>query len=385
LPDGSDFPSLSDLTRPTDFLEDWWHNATEKFVASQPGTTDVSGNKLWLRKINLTVYDASGEGVNLSNMRINFTVKKMTNASPNQLYARVYNLSKKTQEKVRSFHRVQLSAGYRSQFGMIFDGTVVLYVQGKENTVDTYIDIFAGDAEEALNNGSVLLTLPAGTKPSQRIREGLQQNGVKIGTIDVGKGEQQSLRSSTYAGMLRDFIRDQTNATASDFFIDDGEAQVISREGYRPGEKVILKPTTGLIGLPQVTPQGIEAKCLLNPKLRLATQVEIQTDILSNVPYQPGTSEPFHSGQPLTNAASFGPQGQQQFQFAATSPTGTYKIILLEHTGDTRGTPWYSVMVCVAIGNDGKAIGTPQDAFTRRSVFLLDPSSISTNMGGTGG
>jgi archaellin len=156
LPDGSDFPSLSDLTRPTDFLEDWWHNATEKFVASQPGTTDVSGNKLWLRKINLTVYDTSGEGVNLSNMRINFTVKKMTNASPNQLYARVYNLSKKTQEKVRSFHRVQLSAGYRSQFGMIFDGTVVLYVQGKENTVDTYIDIFAGDAEEALNNGSVI-------------------------------------------------------------------------------------------------------------------------------------------------------------------------------------------------------------------------------------
>jgi archaellin len=381
LPDGQDFPILSDLTRPTNFLEGWWNNATEKFLATQDGATDVTGSKIWLRKINLTVYEASGSGIDLSNMRIVFTVKKTTNASPNQLYARVYNLSKETQQKVKSFHRVQLSAGYKSQFGMIFDGTVVLYVQGKENTVDTYIDIFAGDQEELLNNGSVILTWPAGTVPSQRVKDGLNQNGAKVGTIDMGKGEPKSLRSSTFVGMLRDLIRNQTNATASDFFVDNGEAQVIPREGYRAGEAVVLKPTTGLVGMPQVTPQGIEARCLLNPKLRLGGLIKIDADILSNVPFQPGSSKPFDSSQGLESGASFGPGAINQFRFAATSPTGTYKIVLLEFTGDTRGTPWYAVIVGIAVGNDGKVIGVPGDALAR-SVSELNPGSVS---GGSGG
>jgi hypothetical protein len=384
LPDGQDFPILSDLTRPTNFLEQWWNNATEKFLATQDNATDVTGSKLWLRKINLTVYEASGSALDLSNMRIVFTVKKTVTPNPNQLYARVYNLKKETQQKVKSFHRVQLSAGYKSNFGMIFDGVVVLYVQGKENTVDTYLDIFAGDGEELFNNGSVILTWPAGTKPSQKIRDGFQQNGAKVGTIDVGKGEQQTLRSTAFVGMLKDLVRNQTNATASDFFIDNGEAHVISRTGYRPGEAVILKPTTGLVGMPQVTPQGIEARCLINPKLRLGGQVKIDADILSNVPYQPGSSKPFDSNQGLAAGASFGPGAINQFQFAATSPTGTYKILLLEYTGDTRGTPWYAVIVGIAVGNDGNVISVPNDALTR-SLADVNPSTLSTQMGGSGG
>jgi hypothetical protein len=391
LPDGQDFPILSDLTRPTNFLEGWWNNATEKFLATQDGATDVADSKLWLRKINLTVYEASGSALDLSNMRIVFTVKKAVKPNPNQLYARIYNLSKQTQQKVKSFHRVQLSAGYKSNFGMIFDGTVVLYVQGKENTVDTYLDIFAGDGEELFNNGSVILTWPAGTKPSQKIRDGFQQNGAKVGTIDVGKGEQQTLRSTAFVGMLKDLVRNQTNATTSDFFVDNGEAHVISRTGYRPGEAVILKPTTGLIGMPQITPQGIEARCLINPKLRLGGQVKIDADILSGVPFQPGSSKPFSNaqepgGEPpgLAAGASFGPGAVNQFQFAATSPTGTYKILLLEYTGDTRGTPWYAVIVGIAVGNDGNVISVPNDALTR-SFADVNPSTLSTQMGGSGG
>ena len=43
---------------------------------------------------------------------------------------------------------------------------------------------------------------------------------------------------------------------------------MIPMMGYRSGQEVVLTPKTGLIGMPEVAPDGIHAKCLLNPKLR---------------------------------------------------------------------------------------------------------------------
>jgi hypothetical protein len=86
----------------------------------------------------------------------------------------------------------------------------------------------------------------------------------------------------------------------------------------------------------------------------------------------------------LAAGASFGPGVVNQFRFAATSPTGTYKILLLEYTGDTRGLPWYAVIVGIAVGNDGNVIGVPGDALSR-SMADVAPSTLSTQMGGSGG
>ena len=38
----------------------------------------------------------------------------------------------------------------------------------------------------------------------------------------------------------------------------------------------------------------------------------------------------------------------KKFAAAATSPTGRYTILLMKHHGDSRGTPWYTEMVCQA-------------------------------------
>jgi hypothetical protein len=57
----------------------------------------------------------------------------------------------------------------------------------------------------------------------------------------------------------------------------------------------------------------------------------------------------------------------QQLNAAFTSPIGEYKVLLLEHNGDTRSNPWYSDMVCIAINKDGTVMktGDPSEAWMR--------------------
>jgi hypothetical protein len=115
----SDDPfKTSDLGKTTESTEDWRNAANQLVTAGHSTPRDQ-----WLRKISLVTYDTDkGSGIDLSQLRITFEVKKTTNQTPNLLTARVYNLSPQTMAKVIEFKRVQLQAGYQQgNFGLIFD------------------------------------------------------------------------------------------------------------------------------------------------------------------------------------------------------------------------------------------------------------------------
>jgi hypothetical protein len=366
----------SNLSQPTNLLDGWWANAASR-MAGTP-------RDQWLRKINLSVYDAKGlsspsSGLDLSMLKIDFDVKKRTSSSPDLMFARIYNLSIETMTAVQQYRRVSLSAGYQhGNYGVIFDGTVVMYVRGKESATDTYLDIFAGDGDVGLNNDVVNLTWPAGTTPEQKVRDAIGKlTNVQVGDIDMGKNQQKALRSTAYIGNAVGVIRDQMNATGSDFFVEGGKAHAISRTGYRQGEVAQLSTQTGMVGIPRITPSGLEVRCLLNPKLRLAGLIEVQTKFLSGVMFQPGSESPF-AGIPAPQAAT-GPG--QTFGSASISPVGRYKIVMLNHMGDSRGIPWYSEMICAAVGANNQIEPYPGDAFIR-SVALLGGSPALGNLGG---
>jgi len=351
--------AVSDTTKTTDQVQGVTQAMTE---TGQPAKI---GGGQWIRQIKLTVYASTqggnqSSGLDLSNLRINFSVHKAINSSsPNMLKAKVYNLSRPngpdTVGKVKQYGRVQLACGYvgENNMTMIFDGQVVMYVQGKENATDTYLEIIAGDADAAKNHGVAALNWPAGSTPTQRNNDMLKAGGYQIGQVMPAKGEQKAIRACSFIGMVDKGIRANTNATQSDFFCDNGQAYVIPWDGYRMGDIVELSPTTGLINIPKVTPNGIEAQCLLNPKLRLGGLVKIASSFLSDVPYEPGSKNPFAS-----QAIPFGPLIGSDFQYgaAATSTTGIYKILLLDHFGDTRGQDWQSNIVCCAAGADGNGL-----------------------------
>jgi hypothetical protein len=373
--------AASDTTKTTQQSQSWQQNVQPNTAPGQPQPVTQGGGQ-WLRQIKLTVYASTGggnqsSGIDLSQMRINFSVHKtIISSSPNLLKAKVYNLSRPpgpdTVGKVKQYGRVQLACGYLGEgnLGMIFDGTVILYVVGKDNPTDSYIEILAGDEDPAKNHGIAALNWPAGSTPTQRNTDMAKAGGYQIGEFQPLKGEQKAIRSVSYIGMVDKGIRNNTNATRSDFFVDDGKAYVIPWSGYRQSDVVILSPTTGLIGIPKVTPNGIEAQCLLNPKLRLGGLVKIDTSLLSDVPYEPGGQNPWVG---MSAAGLQTAEGGPGFSYAAAQvapPTGYYKIQMLNHFGDTRGNEWYSEIIGAAAGADGTVLDSinPGTAFMRQQL-----------------
>jgi hypothetical protein len=411
---------VSNLSVPTSRLEGWRKLAYQLQPSQGPGSgqldpnTTVVNDAQWLRRFNLTLYregpapppptptpttnlaapqlaprNGSGNGssitldpvqvtatplppqstqqpgIDLSNLRCSFNIQKTTSSSPNKLYARIYNLSPATMGKVIEFSRVQIQAGYWfSNYGLIFDGTIVQFLRGKENPVDTYLDIHAGDGDKA-QVATTFTAIPAGSPIQSKYAAVYrsykeQQPDLSQGQQDQNKIKDKTIRTQVLAGNTADYARDLYMQYNQDIYIDNGQWNVIVRSSYKPKEAVILSPKTGLVSLPEVTIQGIQARCLLNPKLVLGGLVKIDTNILSGVQYVPGTAAKTDAqgnvigpGDPTGGFLQQGAIPNQQFETAWTAPTGLYKILFINYVGDTRGEPWYCELTCIAVDSNG--------------------------------
>lgn len=288
----------------------------------------------YLRSCKLIVSTAGGDGLDLSNLHIKFAVKKADAQTPNTAEIRVYNVSESTVARIRKeFARVILQAGYESNFGVIFDGNIKQVRFGRENGTDTYIDIAAGDGDDAYNFAVVNTTLAAGAKQSDQIAAaGAQMSGrgIKTGYI-ADTGGQRLARGKVMYGMARDYMRQSAEASDTSWSIQDGKLQFVSATGVLPGQAIVLNSKTGLVGQPEQTNDGIKARCLLNPTLKIGGIVQINEKDVAEAKLQ-DTTKDAQVNRPADIAAD-----------------GSYRLLVVEHTGDTRGNDWYSDLICLDV------------------------------------
>lgn len=288
----------------------------------------------YIRKCNLLVAGAGKDGLDLSNLRIVFKIKKSDAQTPNTAEIRVYNLAEETAKQIKKeFNRVILQAGYESNYGVIFDGNIKQVRIGRENGVDTYIDIAAGDGDDAYNYAVVNTTLAAGAKQSDQIDAAagsMSSRGVSKGYV-AGTGEASLPRGKVMYGMARDYLRQSAEASDTTWSVQDGKLQFVPRTEVLPNQAVVLNSKTGLVGQPEQTNDGIKAKCLLNPMLKIGVRVKIDEKDVAEAKL-PDTSKDSEANKP-----------------AAISSDGIYRLLVVEYSGDTRGTDWYADLVCLDV------------------------------------
>jgi len=302
------------------------------------------------RKASLIVSTGT-QGLDLSQMRFRFQTNNSDAQTPNTLYVRVYNLAPQTVQKIGTsgnaeFSTITLQAGYEnSNFGIVFQGTIKQTATGRERNTDSYLDVWAADGDLWINNAVVNLSLAAGQTPKQVISAvtgAASSNGTQpvkfandaSGLInDNGLGTAQALsRGKVLFGMSRDYARDWAQKYGFRWSIQNGEFVLVPITGYRPGEAVVLSSTTGLIGVPEATQDGVRVRALLNPLIRIGCLVQIaQSDINHITTLQQGLTFTGPSGAVITTAAGF------------------YRVMTAEFSGDTRGQEWYVDMICLAV------------------------------------
>jgi hypothetical protein len=146
-------------------------------------------------------------------------------------------------------------------------------------------------------------------------------------------------RGRVLYGMARDHLQDLALATNTSWNISDGKSQLVPAGGYLPGQAVVVNASTGMIGLPVQSQDGVQLRMLLNPRLKAGVMLTI-----NNSSIQLARKDPSYQGPA---------------EFAKTIPNlnadGSYRILAVDHIGDTRGKPWYSDVIAIGQGEVSRA------------------------------
>lgn len=279
-----------------------------------------------------------GDGIDLSDLRIRFTVTRADTQSPHHALIRVYNLSSDTTKRIKALQEggvVTLKCGYQNELSQLFSGQIRQVRRGKETAVLSFVDIVAADGDQAHAFSVINTPLAAGSTKQQQLNALL----AAVGGYGVVAGYCPALvgnplpRGKSMFGMTRDYIRDFATTQGACAFVENGALNIVPVGATLPYPAVVLNSSTGLIGLPTQTIDGIQVRCLLNPQIRINGQVQINNSSIQQAQFSVDAG-----------ATNF---------FPSLDDDGYYKVLSVNHAGDTRGQEWYSELICTAV--DGTA------------------------------
>ena len=338
----------------------------------------------YLRQLSLVVASASGQGLELGSLRVVFEVRRGDTQTPNTADIKVYNTKQATSNALRyrgasEFTQLMLKVGYQGSsgpttanptagqqpLGQIFYGQIKQVRQGREDQKNSYIAITAADGDEAYNFAPLALTLAAGNTPQNAVQSMLGvMASATLGSPTGGSGGQPitqgytpklnpngSIRGRVYYGTCKDELRDLAGTQDCIWSIQDGKLVFIPKTGYIPAPAVLVTPSTGLIGVPEQTQNGLMVRVLLNPSIKIGQTIKLQSTDINQLRYGLDT-------QSVANNLTL------QQGATATSADGLYYVMRAEHFGDTRGTQWYSDLTCLAVN----ATVTPPSSVAQAAV-----------------
>ena len=316
-----------------------------------------------------TTFNTGGQVLQLSSnnpgydLRCHFEIRASDVETPNTATIRIYNLSEATSKTLSSvsgiksqtygpslpgqaqeatipsksvgeFTAISVQAGPAT----IFAGTIKQIRRGRLNATDSYVDIFAGDGDAAYNFGRVNTTLdgPQANPDAIAAAVGTSFAQYNVGNQIVGLsgGVIVNPRGKVMYGMGRSVMRDLAVTQQSRWSIQNGQLQMIKLNGYLPGTAVELNAYTGMIGVPESTPNGILVDCLLNPLIKIGGLVKINNKDIAQADIKQLYGYPDYRGMTF---------------FATTDDDGVYKVLVHEIEGDTRENPWYSHLTCLLV------------------------------------
>ena len=278
--------------------------------------------------------------LDLSEFRFTFDIRQQDSQSPNTAIIRVFNLSIETVRQIQTAYiRVVLQVGYaHTTVGVIFDGTIVQTRRGRERNVDSYLDILATEGDLPYTFAVINQTFAPGVTSAQLMEAYSKVLGGYGTPITDNKGLIGGTlpRGKVAFGMAIDYFSQLCITTGHTWVIQNGKIVAIPLTGYLPGEAVVLNSQSGLIGQPEATQQGVTLRCLINPKIRVGTRVQI-ANYLINETIDRGPGIVPNYANPFAGA------------YASVTEDGFYRVLVCEYEGDSRGQAWYQDLICLAI------------------------------------
>lgn len=283
------------------------------------------------RYLKLVVADAQGNGLDLSNLEVHFSIRHPALATPKIAEIKIFNLSESTMQEIQhEFTQVQLTAGYQDQSGILFSGQIAQTKRGREaDAVNNFLYVYGQDSDQAYNYAVINKTIASGYSHSdvcKAIGDSFAEYGATQAPLPTFPAQRYP-RGRTLYGATKDHARVLAGSTGFNWSLDLAEFRMQQQHGSTSTEAIVLTPATGLLGVPEQTINGISARCLLNSSIKIDSMVQIDKGLIN----------------PTT----------LNFQYTAVnflpklSRDGIYRVLYVEHYGNTRGDEWDTDFICL--------------------------------------
>ncbi len=301
----------------------------------------------WKRKCRLTLQmdGSSPEAFDFSEFHIVFNVGQPDVTKPKFAEIYIYNLSLAKMnllcgidiQKINNI--VNLEIGYAAEgLSILFKGVVFQYRRGRDNPTDTWLCILAQSSDAVINYQTINKSIPAGTSVDQ-VKQELLGEYSKAG-LQIGEhpelSDQRLIRGRVLFGSLHENMLQFAKENESVMCLADDEIFMAQANKYTLAPVQVLTAKTGMIGMPQLTSEGLHVNSLMNTKLKFMGRVQIDLSNLQTEAYD----------------IQYGSQQKDQVfkdPKKATGASGIFIIVSVIHRGDNRGNAWYSELICKSI------------------------------------
>ncbi|WP_155027399.1 hypothetical protein [Enterobacter ludwigii] len=336
----------------------------------------------WMRHFELQLVDENGQGIELSDFKVTFTIDWFNISSASRVGTfKIYNLSADTVNRItgQEFSKVRLIAGYDGiapdvsasdvgtmrevdaadvgqsdgrNYGLIFSGEIRYSVTGKDSPIDSYVLIQAADTDLAFATSITSQTLAAGYTTADMFSLLMKDFEAKGATVGRTPAFPTTVfpRGRVLFGMTRHLMDNVAAQCEATWQFVDGQLHMLAKDEVMH-DAIVLNSATGLIGMPQQTiGNGVNARALINPNIRVnglihLDQASVYRTALSN-------NDIAMAGGQITDQNTDGniSLSGTTAQPASIATDGVYIVRGIMYTGDTRGQAWYMDMMCEARG-----------------------------------
>jgi hypothetical protein len=305
----------------------------------------------WIRACKLTVGGSTWTLLEPpeDSLRMRFAVRQFTTGSVNLGTIRITNPDPSKCLPLKSWEGKQMtiSAGYRDNSGLLFQGQVKQAKYGRENPTDTILTIFAGDNDRNHNFAVANKTFAPGSTPQDHVNHVLQVmniDPVSVGFIggSVDLSQPKYPRSVTLFGLARDVLANIAKSKQAHASFQNGKLQIVGANDVQSSGAIVLNENSGLVGMPTQTLKGIEARCLINPAIKINTLIQINEGLIQQADLA------ISAGNETSQAQTLTPR---------LSPDGIYKVLQIDIDGDSRADgPWYMDLTTLASTAGGQLL-----------------------------
>lgn len=280
--------------------------------------------------------------LDVSNLRCVFQAQHYALYYPNICHLTVYNLNAQTEKMIiLEGYRLVIEAGYwpvgsPKHAGQIFDGNIIQCTRSR-NGPDMLLNILAMDGSMFYQVGYCNFQLIKGQSMRDVVNTVSQKASVPI---DIGYASPQLdniklQKGLTAHGKPEETLNDIARSINGTWFVEGGKLYVVAYSDSASKlplglQAVVLTPDTGLLGNPEQNGQGVNARSLLNSSIMIYGLVNIPNELITEQMVQPGS----YSGGIGTKYS--------------LDTQSVYRVISVNHNGDTRDNAWYSDIVTVS-------------------------------------